>query len=357
MHADRTRALLDAVAGRDVPGLQYVVVDASGVRYEHAAGLADIAGRRAMTGDTTLMAYSMTKTITAVAVLQLAERGRLALDDPLDRWVPGTPYAGQPITVRHLLTHTAGLPNPIPLRWVHLAAEDATFDERAALAAVMRAHPRLRHPPGRRFLYSNIGYWLLGQVVEAASGRRYADVVRAGILAPLGLAPTEMDFGIADPARHAGGYLAKWSLLNLLKGLVTDRRFWGGYEGRWLRFRSHHLDGPAFGGLVGTARGFGRFLQDQLAGDSVLLGRDTKRLLETRAVGPDGRPFPITPGWHVREVAGIECLYKEGGGGGFHAEMRLYPSAGIGTVLMANGTELRTDRLLTRVDAAFLETR
>ncbi len=106
-----------------------------------------------MTAATTMMAYSMSKTITAAAVLQLVGLGRIALDDPVDKYHP-TPFDDE-ITVRHLLAHLSGIPNPIPLRWVHSPARHSGFDERAALDAELRAHPRLASAPGRRYRYSN----------------------------------------------------------------------------------------------------------------------------------------------------------------------------------------------------------
>lgn len=350
---DDVTAALDQQVGAVVPGLLYLVVSAGGTLFEYAGGWADVRGRRAMTADTTLMAYSMTKTFTAVAVLQLAEQGHLALDDRLDHYLPDTPYAGAPITLRHLLTHTSGLPNPIPLRWAHLAEEEAHFDEQAALARVLRENPALDHPPGRRFAYSNLGYWLLGRVIERVAARSYADQVQSRILTPLGLAAHEMAFLIPNLARHANGYLARFSLMNLLKGFLLERKFFGGPEGSWLRLEHHVLHGPAFGGLIGTARGFGRFLRDQLRDESVLFSSDTKRLFETQQKNGAGEPIPMTLGWHLREVHGVRCFFKEGGGGGFHCEMRLYPTAGIGTVVMVNGTEFRSSKLLDRVDRAF----
>jgi CubicO group peptidase (beta-lactamase class C family) len=306
-----------------------------------------------MTLDTTLMAYSMTKTVTAVAVLQLVEQRRLGLDDEIDRHLADNPYGNYPITIRQLLDHTSGLPDPIPLRWAHLVEEDASFDEDAALAQVVRDNHKLAFEPGRKFAYSNIGYWLLGKIVEQATGQSYADYVRANVLRPLKLSPHEMDFVIAEPTRHAKGYLAKYSWLNLLKGFVADRKFWGEYEGNWLRVKSHHLNGPAFGGLVATARGFGRFLQDQLRTESVLLGPDTKRLVETRQTDSAGEPIPMTLGWHVGETHGLAYLFKEGGGCGFHSEMRVYPTKGLASVVMVNSTEFKSTRFLNRLDCAF----
>jgi hypothetical protein len=114
-----------------------------------------------------MMAYSMSKTITATAVLQLVEAGKVGLDDPLERYVDSLPY-GSSVTVRQLISHTSGIPNPIPLRWVHPAARHETFDENAALAAVLHDHPRLSFEPGTKYAYSNIGYWVLGTATHHA---------------------------------------------------------------------------------------------------------------------------------------------------------------------------------------------
>ena len=155
------------------------------------------------------MAYSMSKTITAASVLQLAGEGRIALDGPLNRYVDAQPY-GPDVTVRQVLSHTSGIPNPIPLRWVHLAAEHGSFDEAAALDEVLRQHPRLAFAPGAKYAYSNIGYWLLGAVVERASGQRFVAYVNERVLRPLGIASRDLDYVIEDPAAHATGYLEKY---------------------------------------------------------------------------------------------------------------------------------------------------
>jgi CubicO group peptidase (beta-lactamase class C family) len=351
---DNLANLLDRHAGSRVPGLQYIVVNAYGTLFKYAGGWADIQNRKAMTLDTTMMAYSMTKTFTAVAILQLVEHGKLGLGYEMDRYLPDTPYYGRHITIRQLLDHTSGIPNPIPLRWAHLVEEGASFDEDAALARVLRNNPKLAFEPGRKFAYSNIGYWLLGKIAEQAAGRSYQDYVRANILKPLGLSAYEMDFVIPDPARHANGYLAKYSLMNLVRGFVIDRKFLGEYEGKWLRLKSHHLNGPAFGGLVGAAHGFSRFLQDQLRTESVLFGPETKRLLETRQTDNAGRLIPMTLGWHVGETDGAVYFFKEGGGGGFHCEMRLYPTTGIASVAMVNSAGFNSTKFLNRVDHMYL---
>lgn len=351
---DKVTNLLDHYAGSKVPGLQYIIVDAVESLFEYAGGWADIQNQKPMTLDTTMMGYSMTKVFTAVAILQLLEQGELELSDEMDRYLTDTPYAGQHITIRQLLDHTSGIPNPIPLRWVHLAQEHPGFNEDTALSQVLQNHPKLAFEPGKKFAYSNIGYWLLGRIAERVTGQSYPDYLRENVIDPLGLSPQEMDFTIPDSARHAGGYLAKYSLTNLLKGFVTDSKFWGGYEGNWLRLKNHYPNGPSFGGLVGTARSFTSFLQDQLRTKSVLFNHETSRLLETQQTNKDGQPIPMTLGWHIGETNGSTYLFKEGGGGGFHSEMRIYPKMRIASIVMANSTTSNVTSFLNQMDGAFL---
>jgi len=342
-----------AVPPHAAPGLQYVVVSAGETLHEHAAGWADIAACRPMDLATTLMAYSMSKTFTAVAALQLAQAGALRLDDPVSAWLPSQPY-GAALTVRQLLAHTAGVPAPLPLRWVHPIAAHHSFDESAALEAVLRAHPRPSAPPGHRFLYSNIGYWLLGSLVARASGTTFPAYVRAHVLGPLGLPPASLDYAVPDVARHAAGYLERWSLLNLARRFLVDPALVGETVGHWVRLREHHVDGSSFGGLVGTARAIGRFLQDQLSPHSALLAESTRRLLTEPQRLRDGREIAMTLGWHVGRRGPRRFFFKEGGGGGFRCMMRLYPAAGVGTVLMTNATALNVGRVLDELDAPFV---
>ena len=346
------RSRLDALASK-TPGLQYLVVGPDATLFEHAGGFADLGARRPMTPETTLMAYSMSKTITAAAVLQLVGAGRIALDGPLDRYVDAQPY-GRDVTVRQMLSHMSGIPNPIPLRWVHPAAEHRSFDEAGALAAVLRQHPRPAFAPGAKYTYSNIGYWLLGSVVERASGERFVSYVNEHVLRPLGIASRDLDYVIEDPAAHATGYLEKYSLMNLVKGAVIDRALVGAYTGSWLEIRPHYPNGPAFGGLVGTARGFGAFLRDQLQDHSRLFDDQTRALFYEPQQTASGKAIAMTLGWHMGEAGGSPYFYKEGGGGGFHCMMRVYPAARIASVAMANATGVDVRGLLDRMDSSFL---
>lgn len=332
------------------PGTQYLAVDASGPVAESFGGWADRARGRPVDAATTMTAYSMSKTITAVAVLQLVESGRIALDDPVDASL----YGGG-ITVRHLLAHTSGVPNPLPLRWVHPVARHASFDEKAALDAVLAAHPRARSRPGDRFAYSNIGYWLLGPLVARASGRPFTAYVAERVLEPLGIGPDTLGYAIADPERNARGYLKRWSAFNLVKGFLIDRELIGPANGSWVEILPHYVDGPAFGGLIGTARAFGKLLIDLLRPRSAILGERGRALLFEPQRRNDGRPVAMTLGWHIGETRGISYYFKEGGGGGFHSMMRIYPKEGVGSVVLGNGAGFDAGAHLDAADARLVE--
>jgi D-alanyl-D-alanine carboxypeptidase len=177
--------------------------------------------------------------------------------------------------------------------------------------------------------------------------------VNEHILHPLAITPRELGYVVADPAHHATGYLEKYSFMNLAKGFLIDRDLIGEYAGRWLEIRSHYLNGPAFGGLVGTARGFGKFLEDQLRPRSALLNNTTRSLLYMPQQTTQGTPVAMTLGWHVGELDGTPFFYKEGGGGGFHSMMRVYPAFGIATVIMTNATSFDVRECLNDVDPQF----
>lgn len=337
------------VADGDTPGLQYVLVSASEVQENLAAGWAELRQRTPMRPDTTQMAYSMTKTLTAVAVLQLVDRGAVSLNDAVTAHLPTLPY-GDRVTVGELVTHTGGLPNPIPLRWVHPVAAHPTFCESSALAAVLQAHGRLARDPGVRFAYSNIGYWLLGALIERVSGMPFTTYMTRHVVEPLGMPAEDLGFEIAARDRHATGYLEKWSVANLLGRWLLDPALLGPYEHGWRRVGDHYPNGPAFGGLVGSAGAFARFLQDQLQPRSVLLSDASRALLYTTQRTRSGTTIPMTFGWHVGRASDGPFYFKEGGGGGFHCLMRVYPARGLASVVMTNATGFKVTRCLDAVD-------
>lgn len=348
------RYLRQQVDNNDLPGVQYAVVRSDKVLFSGSAGLADVSNKVAMTSEHLMHGYSMTKTFTATAVLQLVEKKKIDLGDPLSRYVPDHPYGT--VTIRQLLSHTSGIPNPIPLKWIHTREEHSSFDEWEALQEVAKESPKLKSPPGDRYRYSNIGYWYLGQVVERVSGQSFENYVLENITRPLGLSSEQLGYRLPSKEQYAKGYLARYSIMNMLKGFLVRPDIVGDPEGRWVHIKMVYINGKAFSGLVGTARTFSRFLQDQLSSESRLLSSNGRKLLTEQQTLNSGKNIDMTLGWHIGRIDNENYLYKDGGGAAYRSQMRLYPDRGLGSVIIVNRTRYDIDGALKKLDSLFLET-
>jgi CubicO group peptidase (beta-lactamase class C family) len=147
------------VSSQHIPGIQYVVVDADSVLFKYAAGVCDVKTKEKVTHDTLFLSSSCTKVVTAAAVLKLMEAGKVNLQDPLNKYC-GHPY-GDNLRVQHLLNQSSGIPNPMPLNWLHTAEEHPTYSEPEARETTLKAYPMLTFEPGTKYAYSNLSYWLL----------------------------------------------------------------------------------------------------------------------------------------------------------------------------------------------------
>lgn len=282
----------------------------------------------------------MTKAITAIATVELLARRGMSIDASVRDLVPSFPFDRYRVRVGDLLAHTSGLPNPFPLRWVHRPEQHETFDGQAARDRISRG---LRAgPPNARYRYSNVGYWWLDAVIESLSGKPYL-----AALADLGLPCAD-----AYPAEaRACGHIRRIGPLRGVALLTLDRWVLAGHAGPWTRVALHHVDGVAYGGLLETAAGLLPFLMrllriaDGRAGEAL-----RSAVLEPRRLA-SGRVIPMTGVLHV----GDGFLFKEGGGAGFHSELRVYPEQGCASVLIANASEIDVKRLLSRIDVLMTE--
>jgi CubicO group peptidase (beta-lactamase class C family) len=344
-------AVLRQLSERRVPGLSAVVVKRDGVVEQHAVGRADIASGRAVTPDTAFLWFSMTKIVTATAAMQLVERGKLSLDDPVQRHLPAfpRPRSGWPeIRVRHLLSHSSGLANPVPVRWVHPAGRPGREPHRFT-HDLLRRHGKLRFPAGTKAGYSNLGYLALGEVISAAAGRRYEDVVREQILAPLAMTCTGFDFP-ADPADAATGYQPRLHPMTPLFRRLLPKGIVGDNLGRFLSFRPFCVDGPAYGGLIGSATDAARFMTVHINGgradDVELLTHDSVARMQT--IAATGSKLDVGLGWYRRHSdrrSSEPYLEHLGGGGGYFNMMRVYPRRGLGVVVMGNASSYDHQRV------------
>lgn len=199
-----SRWLATQVECRQVPGAQVAVRLGGELMLSAAHGVADLATGEPLTTGHVFRVASHSKTFTAVAVLQLVEQGRLRLDDTVADLLPdyrGTPLAQ--VTVRELLSHTGGA--------VRDGADsdfwqlDRPFPDAAALLDVVREHGAT-YEPQEHFKYSNVGYGVLGAVLERVTGAGYAEHVTSAVLAPLGLTVTTPEPGVESADRAVTGH-------------------------------------------------------------------------------------------------------------------------------------------------------
>lgn len=350
-----TRQVLDALVDNGkTPGFQYVFASAEELRFAHHGGLANPHAPLPVGLDTTFNSYSVTKTFTAAAVLRLVDQGLVELDRPIAQYCDRWPQSGA-ATVRQALLHTAGFANPNPLAWVHLDREPLAFDRRRFVDDLLRAHSRPVSTPGARYAYSNIGYLLLGELIERVSGQLYSQYVAEQLIAPLRLGDGEtLAFDIPNSANHARGTLKRFGWLNAVLGLLIDRhRLVDTTAGRWVQLRNHHVNGDAYGGLIGNARGLARYAQALLARDTLLSPASLALLFTTQPAPGPARSL----GWCAGRLKDEPWYAHAGGGAGYYSEVRLYPRLGRASVVMFNRTGIRDEHVLDRLDRHLIAVR
>jgi CubicO group peptidase (beta-lactamase class C family) len=257
----QSRSQIDAVLrrgveGQEVPGVVAMAVNDKGVIYEGAFGTRDLASGPAMTLDTIFRLASMTKAVTSVAAMQLVEQGKLQLEQPIGNVLPelstpqvldgfddaGAPRlraAKRPITLRHLLTHTAGFgyefDDPDLVRYVKASSTPATSTGKLAALRLP-----LMFDPGDRWEYGISIDWV-GRAIEAVSGQPLSVYFRDKIFAPLGMTDTEYAISSEQQSRLVQRHQRKadGSLEPMPPEKPPQREFWGGGGGLYSTGRDY----------------------------------------------------------------------------------------------------------------------
>ena len=175
-------AISSEMARQGIPGLSIAIGQGGSVRFTSGYGLADLENSVPARAATVYRLASISKPMTAVAALQLAERGALDLDAPVQKYVPAFPEKAWPVTARQLLGHLGGVRHyrddePTNTRPYESLDDSLAFFKDDALVA----------EPGARFVYSTYGYNLVGAAVEGAAGKPFVEVLKEGVFAPAGL--------------------------------------------------------------------------------------------------------------------------------------------------------------------------
>jgi CubicO group peptidase (beta-lactamase class C family) len=332
---------------RHAPGMQLGVLAGGRAVHFTGRGITDCATSAPVGAERVYRIASMSKSFTAAAILQLRDRGLLQLDDPVVRHLPvavglaGPTADSPPITLRHCLTMSSGLPSDDP--WADREEEmpQAAFDDLLARPVAGA------YAPGTAFAYSNLGYAILGRVVEAITGRPFVDYVGRELLAPLGMSDTTYDYRTVPPGRLTRGYRptrhGEWELqeftapgsFSAIGGLLST----AGDIARWVAWLSDAF--PPRDGDDDTvlARASRREMQQQhrvLPFDLVEGTAGRNRLVSK------GFPWGLSGygyGLFVESAPELGPISQHiGGYPGFGSYMGWHQASGLGVVAFANGT-------------------
>jgi CubicO group peptidase (beta-lactamase class C family) len=311
---------IDAFVGHELerhglPGLALAVVDGDDVIFMKGYGMADQTGRP-ITPQTPFILASISKPLTAVAIMQLVEDGKVILDEPVQRYVPdfilADPVASGQITVRHLLLHTSGIPS-------------TACDTRANADTLAEFVTELKTvepgaPAGMRHNYCSGNYNILGRIIEVVTGQSFGEYMEEHVFAPLNMKHSFTSEKAAQQARLARGY--QW--------------FFG------LPLSIHHPYNPSqlpSGYMISSVEDMSHFLIAQLNAGQYL---DT-RLLSANAISAMQAPGTQRNknsgygfGWVISPVGDVPSVWHDGVNVNFHSMMLMQPETQRGAVILFN---------------------
>lgn len=292
LQADGVDAYIEKqLKAHNIPGLSLAVVRDGKIEKAKGYGLADVELNVPATEETAYQWASVTKQFTAAAVLLLVQDGKLSLDDLVSRHYEKSPSAWSNITVRHLLTHTAGIKSYTDLPdFFKTIRKDYTPDELIGLVS----DRALDFDPGEKWRYNNTAYYLLGLIIERASGQTYGDFLAERIFKPLQMDTARLNHQFEIIPNRATGY---------------DNR-----SNRWMRSEFVSPTQPySAGALIGTVLDLAKW--DAALYTDKLLPASVREEMWRAVKLQDGKTFPYGYGWQLGELRGHPYV---GHGGGIH---------------------------------------
>jgi CubicO group peptidase (beta-lactamase class C family) len=339
---------VNTFVGTSPPGLSTAIGLKDKVLYKQGFGLADGPRGTSVTPDTVFYWGSVTKTVTATAIMQLREQGLINLDTLVSEYLDYFPAEYQ-ITVRHLLTHSSGLPEPQDYIMVNLRLKGQPLPDFDALdREFYEGVPTLMFEPGSQSAYSNPNMVTLGQVVAAVSGQPYIEYVQEHILNPLGMTNTDftysndfMETNAATPAVTIAEREARIPLMDEARGLGDGADFFRETDENYSWMNPYLVGESAGGGLMGPATEmilFAQMILNEGELDGVrILDAESVALFQEVQMSSSDEPLGIGLAWHFGGDAEHPYIEHDGGGAGIQAKLRIYTKDGFAVVFMANG--------------------
>ena len=294
-----------------IPGLSAAVVTERRLRWSAAFGVADLENSVPARTTTVYRLASITKPVTAAAVLQLVDAGTIDLDAPIQRYVPAFPEKPWPVTARHLLAHQSGIRN-----WTEEEFHSTRRYSSIAESLDAFKDDPLLFQPGTRTHYTSLGYNLLGAIVEGASGKPFARYLEEHVFRPAAMHDARVDDVAAIIPGRAHGYRRDGAgeIVNSPLSDVSNR--------------------VAGGGLAATAEDVARFAVALQRG--TLVKPSTARAAFGRQTTNDRKVTGYGMGWIVGTTGGVAEAYHTGGQPKVSTVLYMVPRSGIAVVLLAN---------------------
>jgi CubicO group peptidase (beta-lactamase class C family) len=300
------------MAERKIPGLTVAVVVDRRFAWTKGFGLADVENAVPATAGTMYRLASVSKPMTATAVMQLVEKGKIDLDAPVQRYVPSFPEKSWPVTSRQVLAHLGGIRHYLPGEQFDAARHYSSILEGLD---VFKDDP-LAHEPGTAFLYSTYGYTLLGAVVEAASGMRFVDYLRENVWRPAGMESIRDDDSRAIILHRAQGYV------RIANGEVRNSS---------AADTSYKIPG---GGLIATASDVARFAAALQNG--TLVRTDTLATMFAKQKTRSGRMIGYGLGWSLEQRKGRRAVLHTGGQERVNNVLYMLPDRGLAIAILTD---------------------
>jgi len=301
-----------------IPGLALGIARDGQIVKARGYGLANVELDVPVKPETIFQTGSVGKQFTATAVMMLVDDGKIRLDDPISKYLPGTPTAWDRITVRNLLTHTSGVPDyeSDSLTKKGAAFIDLRKDYTEAELLEKFEGLSLDFPPGSKWSYSNSGYVLLGILIHKVTGQFYGDVLQSRIFVPLAMTSTRIISEADIVPNRAGGY-------RLVNGDIKNQE--------WV---SPMLNTTADGALYTNVLDMAKW-DAALYTEKLLKKRNLQHMWSPVRLN-DGRTAPYGFGWDLTEVNGHRLIEHGGAWQGFTTQISRYVDDKFTVIVLTN---------------------
>jgi len=314
------------------PGGAVLVITHGKVLYSEAFGKADVKAGRDISLATNFRLASVTKQFTAMAVMMLAERGKLSLDQTLCAFFPDFAPVGKTITVRHLLTHTSGL----------VAYEDAMPDSTSIpvldkdVLRLIKDIDSTHFAPGTRFEYSNSGFALLALIIERVSGRPFARFLKEDIFVPSGMNTTvAFEKGISEVSDRAYGYTP--DTVQAGQFVQTDQSMTSSVLGD--------------GGIYSSVNDMEKWAE-ALAAGTLVSKKTMDEILSHQATVEEGKTW-YGYGWFIGSFEGVPAYYHGGTTIGFRTCILRVPDRALTVITLFNRADARAEEIARQLAEAY----